>query len=84
MWLLIPLSIFGYLLGCDLNTGGNVFAGFLMIAGPYIFMFGLILLLILLLVGIRKKIQGLVFISKIGLVLISFPISYTAGVILCH
>lgn len=55
-----------------------------MIAGPFIFMFGLILLLILLLVGSRKKIQGLVFISKIGLVMISFPLSYTAGVILCH
>ena len=40
-----------------------------MIAGPFIFMFGLILLLILLLVGSRKKIQGLVFISKIGLVM---------------
>lgn len=40
IWLLIPLSIFGYLLGCDLNTGGNAFAGFLMIAGPFIFMFG--------------------------------------------
>jgi uncharacterized membrane protein len=40
IWLIVPLSIIGYLLGCDLNTGGNVFAGFLMIAGPFIFMFG--------------------------------------------
>ncbi len=83
-WLIIPLAILGYGLGCNLNTGGNVFAGALMIFGPFIFGLGLIILLILLLVGLKNKNKALILVSKIGLLLISFPASYTAGVIFCH
>jgi hypothetical protein len=83
-WLIIPLTIAGYVMGCNLNTGGNIFAGLLMIIGPVFFGVGLITLIILFLVGIRNKNQALILVSKIGLLLISFPLSYTTGVILCH
>jgi hypothetical protein len=82
--LIIPLTIVGFQLGCNLNTGGNVFAGLIMIAGPFIFGLGLIVLIILLVIGLKNKSQALILISKIGFLLISFPLAYTAGVILCH
>lgn len=83
-WLIIPLTISGYGLGCSLNTSGNIFAGVLMIFGPVFLGLWLIILIILLLVGLRNKNQSLILMSKIGLLLASFPVSYTAGVILCH
>jgi len=83
-WLIIPFCFLGYLLGCNLNTGGNVFAGIIMLFGPFIFGLALIILITLFLVGLRNKNQSLTLVSKIGLLLISFPLSYTAGVILCH
>lgn len=83
-WLIIPLTINGYQSGCRLDTSGNVFAGFLMLIGPIIFGIGLIVLIILLRNGLNKKNQALILVSKIGLLLISFPSSYTTGVIFCH
>jgi len=83
-WFIIPLTIFGYNLGCSLDTGGNVLAGALMMFGPFILGLWLIGLIILLLVGLRKKNSSLILVSKIGFLLFSFPVSYTAGVILCH
>ena len=83
-WLIIPLSINGYQSGCKLDTGGNVFAGLLMLTGPVFFGIGLIVLTILLRNGLNKKKQTLILVSKIGLLLISFPSSYTAGLIFCH
>ena len=80
----IPLIIVGFQLGCKLNTGGNVFAGLLMLVGPFVFGLGLIILIILLVTGLINKNQTLILISKIGLLFISFPLAYTAGVILCH
>ena len=82
--LIISLSIVGFQSGCKLNTGGNIFAGLLMLAGPFIFGLGLIILIILLVTGLKNKNQALILISKIGLLFISFPLAYTAGVILCH
>ena len=82
--LIIPLTIVGFQLGCNLNTGGNVFAGLLMLVGPFIFGLNLIILIILLVTGLKKKSKALIVVSKIGLLLISFPLAYTAGVILCH
>lgn len=82
--LIIPLSIVGFQLGCELNTGGNIFAGLLMVVGPFIFGMGLIILIILLVSGLKNKSQTLILISKIGLLFISFPLAYTAGVVLCH
>jgi len=83
-WLIIPLCFLGYTLGCKLNTGGNVFAGIIMLFGPFIFGLAIIILITLLLVGLKNKNQSLTLVSKIGLFLISFPVSYTAGVIFCH
>jgi hypothetical protein len=83
-WIIIPLTIFGYDLGCSLKTGGNIFAGLLMIFGPFFLGLWLIALIILLIISLRNKNQSLILVSKIGLLLISFPVSYTAGVILCH
>ena len=83
-WLIIPLSVLGYALGCELDTGGNVFAGIIMIFRPFILGLGLMVLLIFFLVGLKNKNQALLQVSKIGLLLISFPASYAAGVIFCH
>ena len=83
-WLIIPFTINGYQSGCKLDTSGNVFAGFLMIIGPFIFGIGLIVLFVLLRIGLNKKNQTLLLVSKIGLLLISFPTLYTIGVIFCH
>jgi hypothetical protein len=83
-WLIIPLCLLGYALGCNMNTSGNVFAGIIMIFGPFIFGLSFIILSTLLLVGLKNKNQSLILVSKIGLLLISFPVSYTAGVIFCH
>ena len=82
--LIILLTTLGFQSGCKLNTGGNVFAGLLMLFGPFIFGFGLIILIILLLIGLKNKNKALILIAKIGLLSISFPLAYTAGVILCH
>ncbi|MBT8271902.1 MAG: hypothetical protein KJO25_07650 [Bacteroidia bacterium] len=83
-WLIVPLGFLGYTLGCNLNTGGNVFAGMIMIFGPYILAPGVLMLLILLLIGLLNKNKLLIDVAKISLLLISFPAAYTAGVILCH
>ena len=84
IWLIIPLSIFAYNNGCSLDTGGNVLAGALMIFGPFFLGLWLAGLIILLLVGLKNKNKSHILISKIGLLIISYPVSYTAGVILCH
>ena len=85
-WLLliIPLAIFAYHMGCSLDTGGNLIAGVIMIFGPFIMGLWLIGLIILFLVSLKNKNQSQLFIAKIGFLLISFPLPYTAGVILCH
>ena len=87
-WGIIPLSILGYELGCGLDTGGNLFAGIIMIFGhyisPYVFLPLLIPMLILYLIGLKKKNQILITFVKISLLLIAFPLTYAAGVIFCN
>ena len=83
-WLIVPLCFIGYYLGCFLNTGGNVIAGLIMVFGPFILGIPLIILLILVLLGLINKNQSLILFSKIGLLSVSFPVSYTIGVIFCH
>ena len=83
-WIIIPLIILGYTMGCSLDTGGNVIAGAIMIFGPFIMGLWLTGLIIFLLISLKNKNQSHILIAKIGLLLISFPLSYTAGVVLCH
>lgn len=83
-WLIIPLCFLGFTFGCNMNTGGNFFAGMIILFGPFIFGLILIILITLLLVGQKKENQSLILVSKIGLLFVSFPMSYTVGVIFCN
>ena len=86
-WLILPvsLSIFGFLSGCNVNTGGgNLNFLFLLLLGPMVLGLGLIILLIMFTRGKKKKNESLVNVSKIGLYLISIPIAFVLGVFVSH
>ena len=86
-WVLLPisLSIFGFLSGCNINTGGgNLNFLFFLLLGPMVLGLGLIILLIMFTRGKKKKNESLVNVSKIGLYLISIPIAFVLGVFVSH